>query len=182
MHNSFKNGKTIIKFNPKNNRTIVLGNDHAGYDIKQSIKKHLIKDKFNVIDVGTFSKESTHYPLYAIAMLQHAKNAFCGIAICFTGFGIANTCNKFMGILSCICSNVQQAKIARRKYGANVLAIGARNVTTNNVNKIVDAFLYTKQAKQNVYLLHQGYCFNPSLFNKLKIDQKLLPKELKKFN
>ena len=182
MHNSFKKGKSIIKFKAKNNHTIILGNDHAGYDIKQTIKKHLIKHNFNVIDVGTFSKESTHYPLYAIAMLQHAKSAFCAIAICFTGFGIANTCNKFMGALSCICSNKQQAIIARKKYGANILSIGARNVTTNSVNKIVDAFLKTTSCKPNTYLLHQGYNFSYSQFSKLKIDKKLLPKELKKFN
>jgi ribose 5-phosphate isomerase B len=182
MHNSFKKSKKIIKFNTDCKRTIVLCSDHAGYNIKQTIIKHLTNHKYNVIDVGTFSQESTHYSLYAIAMLQHVQNAFCGIAICFTGFGIANTCNKFKGALSCICSNVKQAKIAREKYGANILAIGSRNVTPNNVNRIVDAFIDSNQIKPNIHLLQLGYSFSYQYFSKLKIDKKLLPLELKKFS
>ena len=103
MHKAFSNKKQHISFNNKKNKTIVICFEHAEYDLKQTVKKYLENKNYKTIDVGTYSKDSTHYSLYAIAMAKHVNNEFAPIALCFTGFGIANTCNKFNGIYACIC-------------------------------------------------------------------------------
>ncbi len=122
---------------------IVVGNDHAGPDLKNHIKQHLSDLGHTVTDVGTNSFESTDYPDHAAqaAALVVSGEADLGILICGTGVGIGISANKVHGIRCATCSEPYSAVMSRRHNNANMLSMGARVVGPDLALMIVDAFL-----------------------------------------
>ena len=90
---------------------IAIASDHRGYEMKQELKKYLKNQNYEVLDLGTTSKEPVDYPKYGILLGEtiKEKKADLGIAICGTGIGISIACNKVKGI---ICANVSNKKEA----------------------------------------------------------------------
>ncbi len=125
---------------------IVIGNDHIVTEFKNTIKEHLLSLGHEVIDVGTFDKVRTHYPIfgYKIAQTVINKQADLGIAICGTGVGISNAANKVKGIRCALVRDVYSAIQSRRNLDANVIAIGGRITGTGLALEIIDNFLTTK--------------------------------------
>lgn len=125
---------------------IAIGCDHGAYDLKETIKEHLAGQGIEVIDKGTYSKESVHYPIYASAVCKElqAKNVDFGIALCSTGIGISIACNKHKGIRAALCSDVYSAKFTRLHNDANVLCMGALVTGQGLAKMIVDTFLSTE--------------------------------------
>ena len=105
---------------------IAIGSDHAGFKLKEAIKKAFPDVEF--VDVGAFSEESTDYPdhIGALSRLVGQGGAERGIGICGTGIGASITANKFDGIRAALCLNVFMAEMSRRHNDANVLILGAR--------------------------------------------------------
>lgn len=110
--------------------TIAIGSDHAGFDMKENIKKQLAEDGYKVLDVGTHDKNSCDYPDFAIAVanaVAHA-DAQAGILVCSTGIGVSMTANKIHGVRAALVHHAYEAEMTRRHNDANVLCLGA-NIT-----------------------------------------------------
>ena len=122
---------------------IVIGCDHAGYNIKGIVKKHIEEKGYEVIDVGTDSTASCHYPVYASALCEKilGGEAELGILICGTGIGMSMAANKHKGICAACCSDVFSARLTREHNDANVLCFGERVVGPGLALDLVDAFL-----------------------------------------
>ncbi len=124
---------------------IALGADHAGFELKEKIKQHLISSGVQVEDEGTHSGESVDYPDYARLVGEDIvrRRADLGILVCGTGIGMSMAANKVAGIRAAKVSNEFEAEMAREHNDANVLALGARVVDEPTAVKIVDKWLQT---------------------------------------
>jgi glycine hydroxymethyltransferase len=123
--------------------TFALGADHAGHDLKETLKRHLAASGITSVDLGTHSIESTDYPDYAQAVAQKVEEhkAELGLLICATGVGMSMAANKVPGIRAALVFDEQMAAMARRHNDANVLCLGAKITHPELAKKIVDAFL-----------------------------------------
>ncbi|MBI1749201.1 MAG: ribose 5-phosphate isomerase B [Acidobacteria bacterium] len=128
-----------------NRPKIAIGADHAGFHTKESIKKFLAGQGYEIDDVGTASEESVDYPDYArqVAERVAAGRAQVGILMCGTGIGMSITANKVPGVRAALAHDVMTAHMAREHNDANVLAIGARVVPEEQTIAIVREFLNT---------------------------------------
>ena len=124
---------------------IVVGCDHAAYELKEAIKEKLINEGHEVIDVGTDSTESVDYPKYghAVGRLVASGEAERGIAVCGSGIGISIACNKVPGIRAALCTSVEMAEMCRRHNNANVLCMGARMISQELAFDIIDKWMTT---------------------------------------
>ena len=79
---------------------IAIASDHGGFELKESLKKYLVDNGYDVKDVGTYSKESCHYPEFAVKCAELVKNKECkfGIIVCTSGEGVAMAANKVKGV------------------------------------------------------------------------------------
>lgn len=124
---------------------IAIGSDHAGYEAKEKVKKHLESLGVSFKDFGTHSKESCDYPLIAKAVSLSVKSGESekGILICGSGIGMSIAANKFSGIRAALCKNEETSKLSRAHNNANIVCIGARTTDFEEIKKIVSAFLET---------------------------------------
>ncbi len=124
---------------------IVLGSDHAGYELKEKIKKHLEQHGYNCKDVGTNSTDSVDYAPIAVELSKEvlANEGALGILCCGTGIGISIAANKVKGIRAACCSNEYSAEMTRLHNNANVLAMGGRVIDEKTAKKIADTFINT---------------------------------------
>jgi ribose 5-phosphate isomerase B len=123
---------------------IAIAADHAGYDLKEQIKKYLA-DKFEVIDFGTHSTASCDYPDYVHPLAENISNGTMkrGILICGTANGVAITANKYPHVRAGIAWEKELAVLTRQHNDANIICIPARFVAESIAYEIVDAFLTT---------------------------------------
>ena len=124
---------------------IAIGSDHAGFSLKEIIRKHFQSTGYVVCDLGTSSEESVDYPDYGKAVAERviSKQADLGIAVCGSGIGISIAANKVVGIRAALAHDVNTARLAREHNDANVLALGGRIVTGEAGIEMVQAFLTT---------------------------------------
>ena len=124
---------------------IAIGSDHAGFPLKERIKEFLLEEGHEVIDFGTTSEESTHYPLFArdVSLAVQSGEADRGILVCGTGIGMSITANKFRGIRAALCFNEYMARMSRLHNDANVLCLGDRVIGEDLALVIVEVWLKT---------------------------------------
>ena len=122
---------------------IVIGCDHAGFAIKNAVKAHVESKGYEVVDVGTYSTDSCHYPVYAHAACEKILSGECelGILICGTGIGMSMAANKHKGIRAACCSDTFSARMTREHNDANLLCFGERVVGVGLALELCDAFL-----------------------------------------
>ena len=122
---------------------IVIGCDHAATELKETVKAHLTAKGYDVTDVGTYSSDSCHYPVYAHAACEKILNGECelGILVCGTGIGMSIAANKHKGIRAACCSDTFSARLTREHNDANILCFGARVIGIETAKMIVDAYL-----------------------------------------
>ena len=120
-----------------------LGSDHAGFALKSALVAQLKSLGIQVLDRGTHSAESCHYPTYAHAVGADVVSgaARFGILICSTGIGISIAANKIPGIRAALVHKVEMATLARQHNDANVLCFGARYATPEFAAESLAAFL-----------------------------------------
>ena len=124
---------------------IAIGNDHGGVELKQHLVEYLTGQGYEVVNFGTDSTASNHYPIYA----QKVANAVVsgeydrGILICGTGLGISISANKIKGVRCAVCSEPVSARLSREHNDANIVAMGARTIGPVMAEAIVDVFLTT---------------------------------------
>lgn len=125
---------------------IVIGSDHAGYELKEAIKEKLVNEGHDVNDVGCYSTESVDYPKYghAVGKAVAAGEAERGIAVCGTGIGISIAANKVPGIRAAVVTSEWQAEMTRAHNDANVLCMGGRVVDQDLAFAMVDKWLNTE--------------------------------------
>ena len=125
---------------------IAIGNDHTAVDLKNTISDYLKELGYEVINLGTDSRESCDYPIYGekVGRAVADGEADLGIAICGTGVGISLAANKVKGIRACVCSEPYTAKLSRMHNNSNVLAFGARVVGSELAKMITEAWLDAK--------------------------------------
>ncbi len=122
---------------------IVIGCDHAALTLKAIVKDHLAARGFEVVDVGTDTDASCHYPVFAHRACKKILDGECelGILICGTGVGMSIAANKHKGIRAACCSDTFSARLTREHNDANVLCFGERVVGLGLACDLVDAFL-----------------------------------------
>ena len=125
---------------------IVIGCDHAGFSLKETVINHLTKRGDTVLDAGTHSSESCHYPVYAEAVCEKVLSGECdkGILICGTGIGMSIAANKHKGIRAACCSDTFSARMTRLHNNANVLCMGERVVGPGLACDLADLFIDTE--------------------------------------
>lgn len=123
--------------------TIGIGCDHAGYDLKETVKDYLKSEGYSFSDYGTNSKESVDYPDYAHKVaesIEKGENNF-GILICGSGNGINIAANRHKEIRSAICWKKELASLARQHNNANVITLPARFISEEEAIDCVKEFL-----------------------------------------
>jgi ribose 5-phosphate isomerase B len=122
---------------------IALGTDHAGYELKEQIKQHLVEKGHEVKDFGTYSAEPCDYPDFVYPAALSVALGECDRAIVLggSGNGEAIVANKVRGIRCAICRTERGARVSRAHNDANALSLGARVVSTEEALKIIEVWL-----------------------------------------
>lgn len=124
---------------------IIIGADHAGFEVKEKVKNYLKKKGIEVEDVGTFSKDSVDYPDYAFKVAEKVseKKVDFGVLVCKSGIGMSIAANKFKNVRAALCFTPEMAKLARSHNDANVLSLSQEFTKEEEVYKIIDTWLAT---------------------------------------
>jgi ribose 5-phosphate isomerase B len=125
---------------------ISLGCDHGGYELMQTVKKHLEERGLEYKDCGTYSTDSCDYPIFGKKAAEAVADGSCerGIVICSTGIGISIAANRYPSIRCGLCHDTMTARLTREHNDANMLAMGAKCVSPELAIQIVDTFLDTE--------------------------------------
>ncbi|HOA23376.1 MAG TPA: ribose 5-phosphate isomerase B [Aggregatilineales bacterium] len=122
---------------------VVVGADHAGYELKEVIKAYLKEKGYDVIDVGTDSLEAVDYPDFARAVGEEVLRGEGrrGVLICGSGVGASIAANKIPGIRAAICHDTYSARQGVEHDDVNVLTLGGRIIGVEVAKELVNAFL-----------------------------------------
>ncbi|MBI35990.1 MAG: ribose 5-phosphate isomerase B [Alphaproteobacteria bacterium] len=128
-----------------NNITVAIAADHAGYGLKEELKKYVSDLGYDILDCGTNSQESVDYPDFGKAVADSiiGGRAERGVLVCGTGIGISISANRYQGIRAAVCHDVTTARYAREHNDANVIALGARIIGTSVAKDCLNVFLST---------------------------------------
>ena len=127
-------------------KKIFISSDHAGYNLKEQIKRRF-KNKYIFQDLGTdTSSKSVNYPDYAHKLCKKisksSKNK--GILVCGSGMGMSMAANRHKKIRAAVCYSVKNTKLSRLHNNANIITLGSRLTKKNTVFKCIDVFMKTK--------------------------------------
>lgn len=125
---------------------IPIGADHAGFELKKELISYLEDRGYQMKDFGCYSEDSVDYPDFAHPVAEEVENndGMLGILICGSGNGISMAANKHQGIRCALSWEPEIAELARQHNDANIVAIPARFVSTEQAKHIVDKFLQTE--------------------------------------
>lgn len=121
---------------------VVLGSDHAGYWLKEELKRRLQNQGYSVLDVGC-NGEAVDYPDIArdVCMQVRKDGVDFGLVCCGTGIGVSIAANKCHGIRAALCTDVYSARMCKEHNNANVLAFGARTIGVEHAWEMVCAYM-----------------------------------------
>ena len=124
-------------------KKICIASDHAGYNLKETIKNHLINKHVSIFDLGPYSDHSVDYPDYAkkLSMRIKSKKSDAGILVCGSGTGMAISANKIRTIRAAVCYNLKSTRLSRQHNNANIIALGSRLIKKKISLKLVKTFL-----------------------------------------
>jgi len=124
---------------------ISIGADHAGFALKESLRRKLVADGHEVVDVGTFSEDSTDYPDIARKVADQVTSGRSerGVLVCLSGVGMSIAANKVDGIRAGLGFNLEEVRLTRAHNDVNVLALGAKYTDPALAAQMVDVFLAT---------------------------------------
>jgi len=128
-----------------NNTPLVIGCDHAAYDLKEKIKLFLVAKGIEVEDVGTHSQDSVDYPDFGkkVASLVSNGKFKRGILLCGTGIGMSMVANRFPHVRAALCSDLFSAIMSRRHNDSNILVLGGRVIGEALALELVKVWLET---------------------------------------
>ncbi len=124
---------------------IAIGSDHAGFQLKETLRTYLHNKGFDVKDFGTYSEERADYPDFAhpVASAVEHNEVERGVLICGSGNGVNMSANRHHSVRSALCWNAEIAMLARQHNDANVIALPARYISVEEAEKCLDAFFNT---------------------------------------
>lgn len=124
---------------------IAIGSDHAAYEAKAHIRQYLESSGNQVIDFGTHSEESCDYPDYAmkVSLAIQSDEVDSGVLICGTGIGMSIAANRYSGVRAALCYTEELAKLSRLHNNSNLICLGARTQSLDQMEKIVGIWLET---------------------------------------
>ena len=127
-------------------KKIFISSDHAGYKLKELIKRQLDKKKITYIDLGPNNDSRVDYPDYAHRVAKKVKTNknHVGILVCGSGMGMNIAANRHKNIRAAQCFNLKSTKLPRLHNDANIITLGSRILTKKNALKCVSVFLDTK--------------------------------------
>ena len=127
-------------------KSIAVGADHGGFDMKEDIKKILEKEGFQVVDCGSYNKDPVDYPdlAFAVAKMVSEGKVWRGIIIDGAGIGSCMAANKVRGVRAALCYDYATAVNSREHNDANVLTLGAGLIGPNLARQIVLTWLKTE--------------------------------------
>ena len=127
-------------------KKVCIASDHAGFNLKESIKDFLINKNISIIDLGPTNENSVDYPDYAkkVSNRVKLKRSDVGILVCGSGTGMAISANKTKNIRAAVCYNLKSTRLSRQHNNANIIAIGSRLTKKNTALKLVSVFLKTR--------------------------------------
>ncbi len=127
---------------------VAIGADHGGFEAKEILKDYLTELGYRVYDVGTFSKERTDYPDFAVKVAQKVVSGECerGIMIDAMGIGSCMVCNKVHGIRAALCYDKRSVINSREHNNANVLTLGALAHPADELCELAKLWLETRFA------------------------------------
>lgn len=123
---------------------IVIGSDHAAFEMKEFVREFLLSKKIEVIDVGTHSADRCDYPDYAQALVKEVlQKDIPGILLCGSGIGVSIVANRYKGIRAALCRSSDDAEMYRKHNDANVLCLGARTNSEKEIQTIIEKWMAT---------------------------------------
>lgn len=124
---------------------IAIGSDHAGFGMKEDLKKLLTELGYEVEDMGTYDTASCDYPDFAqkVATSVVSKASAAGVLVCSTGIGISIAANKVRGVRAALVHQAYEAQMCRRHNDANIICFGANIIGPAVACEAVKAFLET---------------------------------------
>jgi len=124
---------------------VAVGSDHAGYKMKEKVKRILRDLKIEVVDFGTDSEESVDYPDFGLKVARAVAKGEVkyGITVCWTGNGMNMTANKIKGVLAGMALNPEMAYLTRSHNDANVLTLASKYTPEDQLEEIIKNFLET---------------------------------------
>jgi ribose 5-phosphate isomerase B len=127
------------------NKKIAITSDHAGFYLKEKLLAYLIREKFDIKDLGAYSAESVDYPDFGhpLANAVSAGEYEFGISICGTGNGINMVVNKHPGIRAALCWNEEISRLSRLHNDANILTLPGWFISESEAFLIAKTFLTT---------------------------------------
>ena len=127
-------------------KKIFISSDHAGYELKETIKVYLIKKKMRFEDLGPKNDSSVDYPDYAHKVARKVKlnKSNVGILVCGSGTGMNIAANKHKNVRAAQCFNLKSTKLSRLHNDANIITLGSRLTTKKNALRFIDVFLSTE--------------------------------------
>ena len=127
-------------------KKIFISSDHAGYNLKEQIKKKFL-NKYNFHDLGTDNSNiSVNYPDYAhrLCKMVSVNSKNMGILVCGSGMGMSMAANKHKKIRAAMCYSIKNTKLSRLHNNANIITLGSRLTKKNTAFKCIEAFINTK--------------------------------------
>ena len=126
-------------------KTVCIASDHAGFNLKEVIKNHLINKKVSIFDMGPYNNKSVDYPDYAkkLGNRVRLKKSAVGILVCGSGPGMAISANKIKSIRAAVCYNIKSTRLSRQHNNANIITLGSRLTKKKISLKLVETFLKT---------------------------------------
>jgi ribose 5-phosphate isomerase B len=126
-------------------KELPIASDHAGYPMKEFLRKALEKEGYNLRDMGTYSEDSVDYPDFIHPLASSVNNGDdeLGIIICGSGNGAQMVANKYPNVRAALCWSVEQAGLARMHNNANIISIPGRFVDEGLALEMVITFLRT---------------------------------------
>ena len=127
-------------------KKIFISSDHAGFNLKETIKLYLIKRKLNFQDLGPMDNSKVDYPDFAHKVAKKVKinKSHMGILICGSGTGMNIAANKHKNVRAAQCFNLKSTKLSRLHNDANIITLGSRLINKKNALKFISVFLNTK--------------------------------------
>ena len=128
-----------------NRETIMIGSDHAAYQMKETIKSYLESEGMGVEDAGASGTDSVDYPDFGIKVASAISSGKYqrGILMCGTGLGMSMVANRFPGVRAALCGDIFSAIMSRQHNDANILVLGGRVIGDVLAKEIVKTWLNT---------------------------------------
>lgn len=124
---------------------LVIGSDHAGFETKALLIDWLHSIGHHIDDLGTHKDRKCHYPTYAFRVARRVvSQQLMGLLICGSGIGMSMSANRFKGVRAALCRTIKDVKLSREHNNSNILCLGAREHTIDEMKALITLWLDTK--------------------------------------